>query len=175
MFYNVTKVTAQIVPQGKQNAGQKYVVVTLEEPEDGETREVPVFDKEAERYLAFIPAANGGTATQPYNIPQDLPDNLKQWKNCFDVEFTFPEPMVRVNAEGQPETNKKGFMYQRNSVIVMVRKKRDNETGELTIRKGWDLASRGTSVMNAFYAPARLFNGGVAAAASSNANDEVPV
>lgn len=174
MFYNVTKINAQVVPQGKQNAGQKYVVVTLEEPEDGETREVPVFDKEAERYLAFIPVANGGTATQAYNIPQDLPDNLKQWKNCFDVEFTFPELMVRVNAEGQPELNKKGFMYQRSSVVVMIRKKRDNETGELVIRKGWDLASRGTSVMNAFYAPARLYNGDNASP-SANGNDEVPV
>ena len=48
-------------------------------------------------------------------------------------------------------------MYVRKSVIVMTRFKRDNETGELAIRKGWDLATRGTSVMNAFYMPLRNF------------------
>lgn len=154
MQYNVTKLTKQIVPAGKQNAGQNYVEVTIEDPEDGEERIVPVFDKEAERYLNLIPTAAVGVLTP---LPDNAPDNLKLWKNCFDQEFTFPEPMVRVDAQGQPQLNKFQQMYIRKSIVVMVRKKRDNETGELAIRKGWDLATRGTSVMNAFYMPLRNF------------------
>lgn len=154
MLYNVIALTMQVVPQGKQNAGQKYVEVAIEDPEDGEERVVPVFDKEAERYLALIPTATVGTRI---NLPDTTPDNLKVWKNCFDKEFVFPEEMVRVDAQGKPQLNKFGQMYVRKSVIVMTRFKRDNETGDLAIRKGWDLATRGTSVMNAFYMPLRNF------------------
>lgn len=154
MQYNVTKLTKQVVPAGKQNAGQNYVEVTIEDPEDGEERIVPVFDKEAERYIALIPTAVVGA---PVPLPDTTPENLKVWKNCFDQEFIFPEQMVRVDAQGQPQLNKFQQMYVRKSIIVMVRKKRDNETGELAIRKGWDLATRGTSVMNAFYMPLRNF------------------
>lgn len=154
MLYNVISFTKQVVPQGKQNAGTNYAVVTIEDPEDGEQREVPVFDAEAKRYLDLVPNLTVGAATQ---LPQTAPDNLKVWKNCFDKEFTFPETMVRVNAQGQPELNKFNQMRIRKSVIVMTRYKRDNETGELAIRKGWDLATRGTSVMNAFYMPLRNF------------------
>ena len=157
MLYNVVALTKQIVPQGKQNAGANYVEVAIEDPEDGEERTVAVFDKEAERYLALIPNAAVNTRTP---IPETTPDNLKIWKNCFDKEFVFPEPMVRVTTQNgaiQPMLNKFGQMYIRKSVVVMVRMKRDNETGELAIRKGWDLATRGTSVMNAFYMPLRNF------------------
>lgn len=177
MLYNVTKLTPQQVPQGKQNAGTKYVEVTIEDPEDGEERVVPVFDKEAERYIALIPTIAIGITTP---LPQNAPDNLKVWKNCFDKEFIFPETMVRVNAQGQPELNKFNQMRIRNSVIVMTRYKRDNETGELAIRKGWDLATRGTSVMNAFYMPLRNFAntsaGGDATAIEAMAQGtEIPV
>lgn len=177
MLYNVTKLTPRVVPQGKQNAGTKYVEVTIEDPEDGEERVVPVFDKEAERYIALIPTIAIGTTTP---LPQTAPDNLKVWKNCFDKEFTFPETMVRVNAQGQPELNKFNQMRIRKSVIVMTRCKRDNETGELAIRKGWDLATRGTSIMNAFYMPLRNFAnttaGGDAAAIEASAQGtEIPV
>lgn len=179
MLYNVVNLKPQVVPAGKQNAGQKYVEVTIEDPEDGEERVVPVFDKEAERYLALIPNVAIGTAAP---LPQNAPDNLKVWKNCFDKEFTFPETMVRVNSSGQPELNKFNQMRIRKSVIVMVRMKRDNETGELAIRKGWDLATRGTSVMNAFYMPLRVFanttQGGEAAGIESQAQGgtaELPV
>lgn len=175
MLYNVIGLTVQVVPQDKQNAGTKYVEVTIEDPEDGEERVVPVFDKEAERYIALIPNATVSTLNK---LPDNTPDNLKVWKNCFDKEFIFPETMVRVNAQGQPELNKFNQMRVRKSVIVMTRYKRDNETGELAIRKGWDLATRGTSVMNAFYMPLRNFasttSGGEAAgtqaAAQENAN-----
>ena len=102
MLYNVIALTMQIVPQGKQNAGQKYVEVAIEDPEDGEERVVPVFDKEAERYLSLIPTATVGVRT---NIPDTTPDNLKVWKNCFDKEFVFPEEMVRVDAQGKPQLN----------------------------------------------------------------------
>ena len=175
MLYNVISFTKQVVPAGKQNAGTAYAVVTIEDPEDGERREVPVFDAEAKRYLDLAPAAVIGTAVP---LPETAPDNLKVWKNCFDKEFTFPETMVRVNAQGQPELNKFNQMRVRNSVLVMTRYKRDNETGELAIRRGWDLTTRGTSIMNAFYMPLRVFNntaGGaeqqaIADAAQANAN-----
>lgn len=155
MLYNVISFTKQVVPAGKQNAGTNYAVVTIEDPEDGERREVPVFDAEAKRYLDLAPAAVIGTAVP---LPDNAPDNLKVWKNCFDKEFTFPETMVRVNAQGQPELNKFNQMRVRNSVLVMTRYKKDNETGELAIRRGWDLTTRGTSIMNAFYMPLRVFN-----------------
>ena len=154
MLYNVISFVKQVVPQGKQNAGTSYAIVTIEDPEDGEQREVPVFDAEAKRYLDLVPTAAIGTAVP---LPETAPDNLKVWKNCFDKEFTFPETMVRVNAQGQPELNKFQQMRVRKSVLVMTRYKRDNETGELAIRRGWDLATRGTSVMNAFYMPLRAF------------------
>lgn len=175
MLYNVISFVKQVVPAGKQNAGTNYAVVTIEDPEDGERREVPVFDAEAKRYLDLVPAAVIGAANP---LPDNAPDNLKVWKNCFDKEFTFPETMVRVNAQGQPELNKFNQMRVRNSVLVMTRYKKDNETGELAIRRGWDLTTRGTSIMNAFYMPLRVFNntaGGaeqqaITDAAQANAN-----
>lgn len=178
MLYNVVSFVKQVVPQGKQNAGTSYAVVTIEDPEDGERREVPVFDAEAKRYLDLVPAAVIGT---PNPLPDTAPENLKVWKNCFDKEFTFPETMVRVNAQGQPELNKFNQMRVRNSVLVMTRYKRDNETGELAIRRGWDLTTRGTSIMNAFYMPLRVFNnttgGGEALSLEEQArsNAELPV
>lgn len=150
MLYNVTKLTKRLVPAGKQNAGTQYIEVTIEDPEDGEERVVPVFDNEAKRYGDLIPTAALDTTVQ---LPDATPDNMKVWKNCFDKEFVFPETMVRVNQNGQPDFNKYGSMRKRNSVMVMTRYKKDNETGELTPRRGWDLATRGTSVMNAFYRP----------------------
>lgn len=154
MLYNVISFVKQVVPAGKQNAGTNYAVVTIEDPEDGERREVPVFDAEAKRYMDLAPAAAVGVPTP---LPDTAPDNLKTWKNCFDKSFTFPESMVRVNAQGQPDLNKFGQMRIRQTVMVMTRYKRDNETGELTPRRGWDLATRGTSIMNAFYMPLRVF------------------
>lgn len=155
MLYNVVSLTKKVVPAGKQNAGQNYVEVVIEDPEDGEQRTVPVFDTEAQRYITLIPNAALNTPTP---LPENTPDNLKVWKNCFDKEFTFPETMVRVNEQGQPELNKFGQMRVRKSVLVMTRYKRDNETGELAIRRGWDLTTRGTSIMNAFYMPLRVFS-----------------
>lgn len=178
MLYNVVSFVKQVVPQGKQNAGTQYAVVTIEDPEDGEQREVPVFDAEAKRYLDLAPAAVIGT---PVPLPDTAPENLKVWKNCFDKEFTFPETMVRVNAQGQPELNKFNQMRLRKSVLVLTRYKRDNETGELAIRRGWDLTTRGTSIMNAFYMPLRVFNntaGGNEAASleeQARSNADLPV
>lgn len=178
MLYNVVSFVKQIVPQGKQNAGTQYAIVTIEDPEDGEQREVPVFDAEAKRYLDLVPNATVGTSNP---LPETAPENLKVWKNCFDKEFAFPETMVRVNAQGQPELNKFNQMRLRKSVLVMTRYKRDNETGELAIRRGWDLTTRGTSIMNAFYMPLRVFNntaGGNEAASleeQARANADLPV
>lgn len=178
MLYNVISFVKQVVPAGKQNAGTNYAVVTIEDPEDGERREVPVFDAEAKRYLDLVPNAVVG-ASNP--LPETAPENLKVWKNCFDKEFAFPETMVRVNAQGQPELNKFNQMRLRKSVLVMTRYKRDNETGELAIRRGWDLTTRGTSIMNAFYMPLRVFNntaGGNEAASleeQARANADLPV
>ena len=155
MLYNVVNISKKVVPAGKQNAGQNYVEVTIEDPEDGEQRTVPVFDTEAKRYMELIPNAALNTPTA---LPDNAPDNLKVWKNCFDKEFVFPETMVRVNEQGQPELNKFNQMRVRKSVLVLTRYKRDNETGELAIRRGWDLTTRGTSIMNAFYMPLRVFN-----------------
>lgn len=153
MDYEVIKIEQKVVTKPGRNLNTTYCNITIED-EDGETREVPVFDKEAERYAPFVGKEN------------ELPEKLKQWKFCLDEEFVFPDakPMVRVNDKGQPELNKFGQMYLRSSVIVFTRYKHDPQwalvhPGESPYRpkKGWDVVSRGTSVMNAFYVPQAAF------------------
>jgi hypothetical protein len=173
MLYNVIALTKKVVEQGKQNAGTNYVVVTLEDPQDGETREVPVFDAESKRYMDLIPNTAVGVTT---NLPENTPDNLKVWKNCRDEEFVFPELMVRVE-NGKPSMNKFNQLRVRKSVMVMTRRKMDNEHPEATLaemayRRGWDLTTRGTSVMNAFYMPASQFQ---QAAGPSQQDENEPV
>lgn len=150
MLYNVIGLKKKVVPAGKMNAGQPYVEVKLEEPTDGEIRLVPVFDVEAKRYLDLIPTV---AVDQEVALPENAPEQIKKWPCCFDKEYIFPQPMVRVNTAGEVEKNKFGHPRVRKSILVLTRYKKDNETGELSPRKGWDLETRGTSVMNAFYIP----------------------
>lgn len=166
MKYCVNKATVKVVNKvGSANHGKKYIVLTMSVPDDiSDSREVPIFDEPViNQYLAYISTQNGGTLNAATDAP--LPDgsqegqpDLVSFPLCFDQEFMFPEPMVRVRDDGTPEMNKFGQMYIRSSIIVLCRKRRDNETGELSWRKGWDPTSRGTSVMNAFYVPLRTFN-----------------
>lgn len=152
MKFEVIKIEQAIVTKPGNNLNSVYAKLSLQSPESGEMREVPVFDLEAKSYLPFV-----GKETE-------LPENLKKgkWLYCFDEEFVFPgnKPMVRVNDAGQPQLNKFGQMYQRTTVNVMIRCHRDDDyallhpgAGPLRPDKGWDLMSRGTSVMNAFYVP----------------------
>lgn len=169
MDYKVTKVEARTVNKQGQNLGKKYAVCTVQPimKDDqgnellGQAREVPVFDAEAAPYLACIAIAKGGTAQQDTPIPE----NMCTWRYCFDEDFAFPELMVRVNDQGQPETNKFGQNRTRSVVKVFTRYMLDeqllmlNPNGSaLTPLRGWDKVTRGTSVMNSFYMPARLFN-----------------
>lgn len=190
MDYNVVKVEAKTVQKQGQNFGKKYVECTVVQVQHdaqgneiaGETRVTPLFDTAAEPYLACISITKGGTAQADTPIPAQ---NAK-WSYVFDQDFLFPEPMVRVNEQGQPMLNKFGQMYVRTKVKVMTRYAMDeqlrllNPTGScLTPLRGWDLETRGTSVMNSFYMPARLFQeqsqtpGGIAGQAMQNA--ELPV
>ena len=166
MNYNVVKIEARMVNKpGSSNDRTKYVVVTIED-EDGDRTEVPVFNNEAEQYLKCIGVANGG------NNPggdQPIPEKKTKWSWVFQEEFIFPEPMVQIDqATGQPATNKYGQMYQRESIMVMTRYKYDetrallkdangNSMSPLQPMKGWSKMDRGSSIMNAFYKPARLY------------------
>lgn len=157
MKFEVIKIEQAIVNKpGSSNNGQVYANLTLLCPTSGESRIVPVFDLESKQYLPFV------------NKENELPENLKsgKWAYCFDEQYVFPgnQPMVRVNASGQPEVNKFGIMYQRTEVTVMIRCHRDDDYAMLhpdkypsgiciVPDKGWDAVSRGTSVMNAFYVP----------------------
>jgi len=175
MNYNVIKVEAKTVNKpNSMNNGKKYVECTLQSIQydeqgneiTGETRTVPVFDEDANSYLACISTAKGGTAAADTPIPA----NLAKWMYCFDEDFYFDEPHVRVDAEGKPLTNKFGQMYRSNMVSVMTRyevdeqlralhpeKYKDSPYPPLKPKRGWRLNQRGTSVMNSFYMPLSAF------------------
>lgn len=195
MNYNVIKVEAKTVQKQGQNFGKKYVECTICSIQKdaggnemaGEQRIVPLFDNAAEPYLACIAIAKGGTA----QADQPIPTQYATWMYCFDQTFMFPEPMVRVNEQGQPLLNKFNQMYIRQSCTVLTRYAMDEQLALLnpggsclSPMRGWDLATRGTSVMNSFYMPLRNFNGAqggmnpIQQAAQNNAggaNDNLPV
>lgn len=197
MNYNVTKVEAKTVQKQGQNFGKKYVectIVAIQKDEAGndiagEQRVTPLFDTAAEPYLACISIQKGGTAQADTPIPA----HLAKWMYCFDQEFVFPEPMVRVNEQGQPLLNKFQQMYVRTQCTVLTRYQYDEQLAllnpggsALSPMRGWDKTTRGTSVMNSFYMPYRLFNGaqnggvvaqpaGVAHAQTNAAGDIIPV
>ena len=163
MDYTVIAVKALTVKkEGSQNFGKKYVECTVRDTQ-GNERVVPVFDAEANKYLKYIGVANGGTS-QTGDIA--IPEADAKWQFCFDQEFAFPEPMVRVDGvTGKALLNKFNQMYVRQTVRVLTRYTYDEQLellnpggSKLTPLRGWDLSTRGTSVMNSFYLPQRLFN-----------------
>lgn len=161
MDYNVIAVKAQTVKKQGQNFNKKYVECTVRDSY-GNERVVPVFDAEATKYLKYIGVANGGTS-QTGDLP--IPPEDAKWSFCFDQDFAFPEAMVRVDETGKPVLNKFQQMYIRNTARVLTRYVNDEQLAmlnpggsTLTPLRGWDLNTRGTSVMNSFYLPLRLFN-----------------
>ena len=169
MNYNVIKVEAKTVNKpGSMNNGKKYVECTLQSIQydeagneiTGEQRSVPVFDQDADAYLACISIAKGGTAPADTQIPA----NLAKWTYCFDEDYYFDEPHVRVDENGQPLKNKFGQMYRTNMVTVMTRYQIDEqmkllhpEKSALVPKRGWRLNQRGASVQNSFYMPLSAF------------------
>lgn len=186
MNYNVIKVEAKTVQKQGRNFGKKYVectIVAIQKDEQGnevagEQRTVPLFDADAEAYLNCIASAKGGNAAQDSPIPA----RLAKWTYCFDQDYVFPEPRVRVNEQGQPELNKFNQMYVRKSVKVLTRYQMDEQiqllnpsSSPLYPMRGWDIESRGLSVMNSFYIPLSAFNanaGGVQQIANQNAGGD---
>jgi hypothetical protein len=162
MDYTVIAVKALTVQkQGSQNFGKKYVECTVRDTQ-GNERVVPVFDAEANKFLKYIGVNNGGTSQTG---DQPIPEADAKWSYAFDQEFVFPEPMVRVDGvSGKPLINKFKQMYVRTSVRVLTRYVYDEQLQllnpggpALSPLRGWDLSTRGTSVMNSFYLPKRLF------------------
>lgn len=191
MDYKVTKVVAkQVNKPGSRNDRNWYVVCTVENEENDDVREVAVFGREAEKYLACLSTANHGTAG---DTDKPIPEKNAVWKNVTDEIFVFPEPMVRVNENNQPETNKRGQMYIRTSCRVTTRYNFDQMRAQMldingkpmspyVPKPGWDVTTRGTSIMNAFYMPLRMFNGAQGgtnpiedAANNNGAGDDLPV
>lgn len=177
MDYHVISVVAKTVNKpGSINHGKKYVECTVRDIQ-GNVRVVPVFDAEADKYLRYIGVANGGTS-QEGNKP--IPEEDAKWSYAFDQEFQFPEPMVRVDpVTMEPVKNKFGQLQQRPSVRVLTRYVYDEQLqllnpggSPLSAIRGWDVTTRGTSVMNSFYMPARLFTAG-AGEAQSGVEDPV--
>lgn len=161
MDYTVIAVKALTVQKQGQNFGKKYVECTVRDTQ-GNERVVPVFDTEANKYLKYIGIANGGTS-QTGDIA--IPAEDAKWQYCFDQDFVFPEPMVRVDETGKPLLNKFGQMYVRTTARILTRYVMDEQLAllnpggsTLSPLRGWDLTTRGTSVMNSFYLPHRLFN-----------------
>lgn len=164
MDYTVIAVKALTVQkQGSQNFGKKYVECTVRDTQ-GNERVVPVFDAEANKFLKYIGVANGGTS-QTGDIT--IPESDAKWPYAFDQQFMFPEPMVRIDPQQPTPTplhNKFGQMYVRTSVRVLTRYVYDEQLqllnpggSPLSPLRGWDLETRGTSVMNSFYMPKRMF------------------
>lgn len=162
MDYTVIAVKAlKVQKQGSQNFGKTYVECTIRDTQ-GNERVVPVFDAEANKFLKYIGVANGGTSQTG---DQAIAEADAKWQYAFDQEFVFPEAMVRVDGvTGQPLLNKFKQPYVRTSVRVLTRYAYDeqlqllNPNGSpLSPLRGWDLNTRGTSVMNSFYLPKRLF------------------
>lgn len=176
MDYRVIKITGKVVNKTGQNQGKRYAVLALKSVDGQVEKEVCVFDKEADKYLSYASTANGGMAAQDMPIPEE--DALLTF--VMDEEFRFPEPMVRVDENGKPTTNKFGQPYQRSSVRVTTRYNRDPQRAmlglpELYPKQGWDLTSRGTSVMNAFYIPLREIMEPAGIKAAGPADDDSPV
>lgn len=147
----------------RRNAGSKYVVLTCESDCDDEDHVINVFDKAAEKYLALIGTDKGGNAAATQPIEQ-WPEKRRFLSNVFKETFYFPEPMVRLDENGQPAMTERGGFIMRESVEVhtwynndpsrtQLRDKNGNPLSAMYPKAGWDLASRGTSVMTAFYAP----------------------
>lgn len=158
MLYEVINITVNTVAAGKTNAGKKYLTMQVQDPSDFEDIcEIQQFDENVVKaYLAVIPTSKGGLAAEG----TVLPENMKKLPMCKWQQYNFPELMVRVDENGVPVRTKTDDYQYRSSVRVLTRNKRDNETGEEFPRKGWDLESRGSSVMRAFYKPLRSFEGG---------------
>lgn len=176
MNYVVTKVVGKVVAKPGINQNKKYAVLTIVSEDKQVQKEICVFDREADKYLKYCSVANGGTAQIDTPIPED--EALLTF--VMDDEFKFPEPMVRVGADGKPMLNKFNQPYVRESVRITTRYYRDEQRAMLGLPvlaplSGWDLASRGTSVMNAFYIPLREINQASAGVSAPTAGDDSPV
>jgi len=158
MLYEVINITVKTVAAGKTNAGKKYLTLRVQDPDDFEDiQDINQFDENVvNAYLEFIPKSKGGLAEEG----TVLPDKMKKLPLCNWEIYTFPELMVRVDEHGVPAKTKTGDYQYRSSVRVLTRNKRDNEKGTEFPRRGWDLESRGSSIMRAFYMPLRYFEGG---------------
>lgn len=178
MDYQVINVKALAVQKQGQNFGKKYVECTIRDNQ-GNERIVPVFDAEANKYLKHIAIANGGTLNAAADEP--IPEADCKWGFCFDETFAFPEPMVRIDPQSptpKPLLNKFGQMYIRTTVRVLTRYVFDEQLqllnpggSSLSAMRGWDRETRGTSVMNSFYMPARMFQ----AQGPATGNNDEPV
>lgn len=158
MIYKLTNVSLEVVPQGKQNAGQVYVRAEVINPknlfDEPSTQAFfsPALVREFQKYFAV---AKHGTGT----VDTPIPDELLTFTGGQYEQFAFPEMMVQIEADGTPRRNpKNGNMYMRDKITVLCMYIIDDETGERHYAKGWDPVSRGTTIMNSMYAPLSRFN-----------------
>ena len=167
MKYEIMNLEIRTVPQGKSNAGSRYLefsAVNTQAP-----LEVPgvvcIFNERTLQLFApYIPQAKGGTATAPI----ELPDGFKYINGRFET-FVFPVPGMRRYSRAV--TTKDGKTHNPGEIVmngsqpriyksaqVFVMRQTDEETGDTCYLRGWDCDTRGMQMYNAFYEPIVIEN-----------------
>lgn len=174
MNYNLENIRLRKVAEGKSNAGALFIQATCVNPDDewDEPVEMTTFNERMvnifKQYLAVSQQDGEDNFGRPrfkasalLDATKPLPEKYLVFTHARVEEFVFPggEEHIQVDDQGQPVKNKKtGQYYRRKSVLVLTKKKVDNETGELDYAEGWRPEQQGRSILNAFYKPARIFD-----------------
>ena len=167
MKYEIMNLEIRTVPQGKSNAGSRYLefsAVNTQAP-----LEVPgvvcIFNERTLQLFApYILQAKGGTAT----VPTELPESFRFINGRFET-FVFPTPGMRRYSRAV--TTKDGKTHNPGEIVmngsqpriyksaqVFVMRQTDQETGEVSYLRGWDCDTRGMQMYNAFYEPIVIEN-----------------
>ena len=174
MTYNLENIRLRVVAEGKVNAGAKFIQATCVNPDDewDEPVEMTTFNPRMVAKFAQFLAVAQQDGTDQFGRPvykasalldqtKPLPEAYLKFTMANREEYVFPggREMIQVDEHGQPVRNQKtGQFYRRRSIVVLTKKTRDNESGTERYAEGWSLEQQGSSIMNAFYAPAEQFD-----------------
>lgn len=106
MYYQLQDIEIVKIPEGKANAGQKYVRATVFNPRDlfERSSQIALFEEKFVRtYERYLPASKGGTAAEEgYNESTSLPLQLREFKNGRYVQYPLGQPMFRKHTRAIP-------------------------------------------------------------------------